>query len=162
MSIPRDTTPHATPRRSTWTRIETTLRASSCARRWTATCQQLAICRGLQLLNAVLGGTLAQHIERHHDAGQQEVHKITIESHSKLRSILEVDQLVVNSRHHQCVDRLARGLAVVASPPDNVVEAMELPGKRFVLKVQWHPEDRTDGPDGKLFESFRDAMRLSS
>jgi putative glutamine amidotransferase len=96
-----------------------------------------AICRGLQLLNTVLGGTLMQHVEGHRYAGQQEVHPIRIESHSKLRSILEVEELVVNSRHHQCVDRVASGLVVVARAPDNVVEALELPGKRFVVAVQW-------------------------
>jgi putative glutamine amidotransferase len=57
---------------------------------------------------------------------------------------------------------VAAGLVVVARAPDQVVEALELPGKRFVLAVQWHPEDRTDGPDAKLFEAFRDATRISS
>src|ERR1039458_9669565 len=80
---------------------------------------------------------------------------------SRLRSILEVDEFVVNSRHHQFVDHLARGLVVVARAPDNVLAALELPGKRFVLAVQWHPEDRVGGPDAKLFEAFRDATKLS-
>ena len=120
-----------------------------------------AICRGLQLLNTVLGGTLVQHVEGHRYAGQREVHPIRIESHSKLRSFLELDELVVNSRHHQCVDRVASGLVVVARAPDDVVEALELPGKRFVVAVQWHPEDRMGEPDAKLFESFRDAMSPS-
>jgi putative glutamine amidotransferase len=59
------------------------------------------------------------------------------------------------------VDRVASGLVVVARAPDDVVEALELPGKRFVLAVQWHPEDRKGKPDAKLFESFRDAMSRS-
>jgi len=122
----------------------------------------LAICRGLQLLNAALGGTLLQHIEGHRYPNQQEVHRITITSGSRLKSILEVDEYGVNSRHHQCVDRVANGLVVVARAPDGVVEAMEMPGKRFVLAVQWHPEDRTGGSDSKLFEAFRDAMELSN
>ena len=121
-----------------------------------------AICRGLQLLNAFLGGTLVQHIELHRYTEQQAAHRITIESHSRLKSILGVDEYVVNSRHHQCVDHVASGLAVIARAPDNVVEALELPGKRFVLAVQWHPEDRAGGPEARLFEAFRDAMRLSS
>jgi putative glutamine amidotransferase len=119
----------------------------------------LAICRGLQLLNVVLGGTLVQHIEGHRYPEQPDVHPITIASHSRLRSILGADEFVVNSRHHQCVDRVASGLVVVARAPDNVVEALELPGKRFVLAVQWHPEDRTGGADARLFEAFRDATR---
>jgi putative glutamine amidotransferase len=56
------------------------------------------------------------------------------------------------------VDRVASGLVVVARAPDNVVEALEFPAKRFVLAVQWHPEDRTDGPDARLFEAFRNAI----
>jgi gamma-glutamyl-gamma-aminobutyrate hydrolase PuuD len=122
----------------------------------------LAICRGLQLLNAARGGTLTQHIEGHRYPDQPEVHRIAITSGSRLKSILEVDEYGVNSRHHQCVDRLANGLVVVARAPDEVVEAMEMPGKRFVLAVQWHPEDRTDGLDARLFEAFRDAMELSN
>jgi putative glutamine amidotransferase len=102
-----------------------------------------------------------QHIEGHRYPEQQEVHPITIASHSRLRSILEVDEFVVNSRHHQCVDQVASGLVVVARAPDNVVEALELPGKRFVLAVQRHPENRAGGPDVKLFEAFRDATKLS-
>ena len=117
----------------------------------------LAICRGLQLLNVALGGTLVQHIEGHRHPNQPDVHPITIASHSRLRSILGVDEFVVNSRHHQCLDRVATGLVFVARAPDNVVEALEFPGKRFVLAVQWHPEDRAGGPAARLFEAFRDA-----
>jgi len=119
----------------------------------------LAICRGLQLLNVAQGGTLVQHIEGHKYPRQQEVHPVRIAPGSRLKSILEAGELVVNSRHHQSVDRVASGLVVVARAPDNVVEALELPGKRFVLAVQWHPEERTSGPDARLFEAFRDAMR---
>jgi putative glutamine amidotransferase len=120
----------------------------------------LAICRGLQLLNVALGGTLNQHVVGHVCLGQREAHSIAIAAHSELRSILEVDEFVVNSRHHQCLERVAGGLAVVATAKDNVIEAVELRGKRFVLGVQWHPEDRVDGPDGKLFEAFRGAAKL--
>jgi putative glutamine amidotransferase len=119
----------------------------------------LAICRGMQLLNAFLGGTLLQHIEGHRCPRQQSAHRAAITSQSRLASILGADEYVVNSRHHQCVDRVASELVVAARAPDDVVEALESPGDRFVLAVQWHPEDRTEGPDGKLFEAFRDAMK---
>ncbi|MFI5381972.1 MAG: gamma-glutamyl-gamma-aminobutyrate hydrolase family protein [Tepidisphaerales bacterium] len=122
----------------------------------------LAICRGLQLLNVALGGTLVQHIEGHRHSEQPDVHPITIACHSRLRSILGADEFVVNSRHHQCVERVASGLVVVARAPDNVVEALELPGKRFVLAVQWHPEDRAGGPDARLFEAFRNATTVKA
>ena len=120
----------------------------------------LAICRGLQLMNAALGGTLVQHIEGHRHPNQPDAHPITIASPSRLRSMLGADEFVVNSRHHQCVDRVASGLLIVARAPDNVVEALEFLGRRFVLAVQWHPEDRTGGPDARLFEAFRDAMTV--
>ena len=120
----------------------------------------LAICRGLQLLNVFRGGTLIQHIEGHRCPDQPAAHPVTIKSHSRLQSILKVDEYVVNSRHHQCVDAVASGLVVVARAPDGVVEALELPDGRFVLAVQWHPEDRADGTDGELFAAFRDAAKL--
>jgi putative glutamine amidotransferase len=119
----------------------------------------LAICRGLQLLNVARGGTLLQHIEGHRCPAQPDVHPIAITAGSRLRSILELDEFVVNSRHHQCVDRVGSGLAVVAQAPDGVVEALEMPAKRFVFAVQWHPEDRTGGPDARLFEALRDAAQ---
>ncbi len=119
----------------------------------------LAICRGMQFLNAFLGGTLVQHIEGHLCPRQQTAHQIRITPHSRLETILGADEYAVNSRHHQCVDRVASELVVVARAPDDVPEALELPGDSFVLAVQWHPEDRTDGPDGKLFGAFRDALK---
>uniref|UniRef100_Q01Y57 Peptidase C26 n=1 Tax=Solibacter usitatus (strain Ellin6076) TaxID=234267 RepID=Q01Y57_SOLUE len=122
----------------------------------------LAICRGMQLLNVALGGTLKQHIEGHRSPGQRDAHSVAIEANSELRSILGMDEFVVNSRHHQCLGRVASGLVVVATAVDNVIEAVELPEKRFVIGVQWHPEDRVDGEDGKLFAAFRHAIKRSS
>jgi gamma-glutamyl-gamma-aminobutyrate hydrolase PuuD len=119
----------------------------------------LGICRGLQFLNVRLGGTLRQHIDGHKCPKVREVHGIAIAPGSRLEAILATREYVVNSRHHQAADRVGTGLAVTATAPDGVVEALELPGKRFVLAVQWHPEARTDGPDARLFEAFREAMR---
>jgi len=118
----------------------------------------LAICRGLQLLNAVLGGTLAQHIEGHNYRKQRDVHEIRIAPGSQLERILGTPSYMVNSRHHQCAAKVAAGLLLAATAPDGVVEALEVPGKRFALAVQWHPEARIDGPDAQLFRAFRDAM----
>jgi putative glutamine amidotransferase len=118
----------------------------------------LAICRGLQMMNVAQGGSLVQHIERHRCPELRDAHPITIEAGSRLQSILRGGEFFVNSRHHQCADRVANGLAVVGRAEDGVIEALEMPGKRFVVAVQWHPEDRGDGPDGKLFAAFRDAM----
>lgn len=121
----------------------------------------LAICRGLQLLNVAMGGTLVQHIEGHRYPGQRDVHPIAIAPGSRLASILGTQTHVVNSRHHQSVARAGSGVVVTAAAPDYVIEALELPEKRFVLAVQWHPEDRTDGPDARLFDAFRDAAGAS-
>ena len=118
----------------------------------------LAICRGLQLLNAVLGGTLAQHIEGHNYRKRRDVHEIRIAPGSQLERILGTPSYMVNSRHHQCAVKVAVGLLLAATAPDGVVEALEVPGKRFVLAVQWHPEARMDGPDAQLFMAFREAM----
>ena len=118
----------------------------------------LGICRGLQFLNVHLGGTLRQHIEGHKRPKVRDVHGIAIAPGSRLESILGEREYVVNSRHHQGADRVGTGLAVTATAPDGVVEALELPGRRFVLAVQWHPEARTDGPDAKVFEAFRKAL----
>jgi len=122
----------------------------------------LGICRGLQFLNVHLGGTLRQHIDGHKRPKVREVHRIAIAPGSRLEAILEMHEYVVNSRHHQSADRVGKGLTVTATAPDGVVESLELPGKRFVLAVQWHPEARTDGADVKLFEAFREALRGAS
>ncbi len=118
----------------------------------------LGICRGLQFLNVHLGGTLRQHVDGHKRPKEREVHLVSIAPGSLLRTILEADDYVVNSRHHQGADRVGAGLSVTATAPDGVIEALELPGKRFVLAVQWHPEARTDGPDARLFFAFRNAL----
>ncbi len=119
----------------------------------------LGICRGIQMFNVALGGSLIQHIEGHKAPKQREVHQVGIEPGSILDSILNRREFMVNSRHHQCVGKVAPGLAVTAKSPDGIVEALELPGKRFVLAVQWHPEARTDGPDAAIFEAFRQALQ---
>ena len=117
----------------------------------------LAICRGMQLLNVALAGTLMQHIDGHR-VEERDAHSIKIERGSRLEGILGTDHYVVNSRHHQAIDQVGVGLVIAAKAPDGVIEALEVPAKRFMLAVQWHPEARYDGEDGKLFAAFRDAV----
>jgi gamma-glutamyl-gamma-aminobutyrate hydrolase PuuD len=118
----------------------------------------LAICRGLQLLNVVRGGTLHQNIPGHKAKDPVE-HEIAIRPESRVAAILGRTSMAVNSRHHQAVDRLGRGLAIVAQAPDGTVEALEDPERRFVVAVQWHPEDRVDcEPDRRLFDAFARAV----
>jgi gamma-glutamyl-gamma-aminobutyrate hydrolase PuuD len=124
----------------------------------------LAICRGMQVMNVLRGGSLIQHLpdivgeHRIADGGQ---HPVTIASGSHLAGLLGSGPVSVNSRHHQAIDRLGDGLVATAHAADGVVEAVELPGRRFCLGVQWHPEDLAAGrPDqAALFTAFITACR---
>ncbi|MBI2925624.1 MAG: gamma-glutamyl-gamma-aminobutyrate hydrolase family protein [Verrucomicrobia bacterium] len=114
----------------------------------------LAICRGHQLLNVALGGTLIVDIRRqlpqaldHHrlDRKDKIVHEVTLTPGSLLARVTGSRTLGVNSSHHQAVDRVAKPLRVTAVGPDGVIEAMELApaagvGPPFLLAVQFHPE----------------------
>jgi putative glutamine amidotransferase len=122
----------------------------------------LAICRGMQFLNVVLGGTLVQHIEGHRRRGEPDAHAVKVVEGSRLASILNSGEYRVNSRHHQSVERVGEGLVVSATAPDGIIEALELPGQRFVIAVQWHPEDRLETADRKLFEAFAQAVHAVS
>jgi len=100
----------------------------------------LGICRGLQLLNVALGGTLVQHIDGHvKDVGVFGHHEVTPVP-GTLYADLVPESSAVPTHHHQAVDRLGEGLLVSAHAPDGTVEAIELPGPAWVLGVQWHPE----------------------
>jgi gamma-glutamyl-gamma-aminobutyrate hydrolase PuuD len=127
----------------------------------------LGICRGMQLLNVHLGGTLVQHlptvgrhVRRTSDRGLP-AHRVVIEPGSMLASIAHRQMWEVNSRHHQAVARLAGGFKVCASDPeDGTVEAIELPARRYVLAVQWHPENQVsnDPEQRTLFQTFAAAL----
>jgi gamma-glutamyl-gamma-aminobutyrate hydrolase PuuD len=127
----------------------------------------LGMCRGLQILNVALGGTLVQdvavkpewadhpsdrgwrawkEVERSSLEGSDEVpphprHPITIEPGSRLHAALGVDEIEVDSFHHQALDEVATELTVVARAPDGVVEAVELDGDGYVLAVQWELQE---------------------
>jgi putative glutamine amidotransferase len=127
----------------------------------------LAICRGLQILNVSQGGTLIQHLNPPHrhqraDASPElPVHPVTIEPDTLLSTIAGTDTWQVNSRHHQAVGTIAGNLRVSAfDPEDQTVEALEHPDRRFVLAVQWHPEDqaRIDPGQLKIFWNFGAAL----
>jgi len=122
----------------------------------------LGICRGLQLLNVVLGGTLVAHVPdlpgvREHDPGPGRFarHEVSVRAGSRLRALLGGSS-TVDCHHHQAADALGRGLVVSAEAEDGVVEGVELPGARFCLGVQWHPEA---GEERALFAGLVEASR---
>jgi putative glutamine amidotransferase len=108
----------------------------------------LGLCSGAQLLNVLHGGTLHQHLPaagyRHLD--HLDGHEVSTGRGSLARRVLG-DAPAVVSEHHQAVDRPAAGLRITCTAPDGLVEALEVPGRRFALGVQWHPE-RSAGDDG--------------
>ena len=123
----------------------------------------LGVCRGMQLLNVVLGGTLHQHLpvvvgNTDHLPEPGRYGRVTVKTApgSRISAILgsEVD---VHCHHHQAVDQLAAGLVPVAWAGDGVVEAVELAGPDFALGVQWHPEE--DGVDRRLFQALVEAAQ---
>jgi putative glutamine amidotransferase len=123
----------------------------------------LAICRGLQVLNVFHGGNLIQHLnppDRHQRTDgdrSRAVHAVTIDPDTLLFAIAGTRTWQVNSRHHQAVKSVGKGLRVSAvDAEDGTVEAIERPDKRFVVAVQWHPEDQApmDREQSKIFQSF--------
>lgn len=119
-----------------------------------------AICRGLQLLNVHLGGTLRQHLASpRHDPPEDAAvaHEITIEPQTLLSSIAGQQHWPVNSYHHQAAEQVGTGLRVSArDAEDGTIEALEHTDRTFVLGVQWHPEDlAADSPEQlRLFQHF--------
>lgn len=112
----------------------------------------LAICRGMQILNVALGGTLHPHLpevygERiTHRLAQTApaVHHVTIDAASRLSAVLQTTGCEPKSWHHQSIDRLADGFRVVARADDGVIEAVESSEHQRLLAVQWHPELTAD------------------
>ncbi|MFI9003297.1 gamma-glutamyl-gamma-aminobutyrate hydrolase family protein [Streptomyces sp. NPDC053541] len=100
----------------------------------------LGICRGMQLLNVALGGTLVQHLDGHTEAvGVMGRHPVTPVPGTRYAAVVP-ERTEVPTYHHQCVDVLGKGLVASAHADDGTVEAVELPGPGWVLGVQWHPE----------------------
>lgn len=131
------------------------------------------ICRGTQMLNVALGGTLSMDVPSvprkpgsvardHVNLLRDTSHDVLIEEGSLLSRACGGEACyAVNSAHHCCVERLGQGLVLSACADDGIPEAIELPGKKFVLGVQWHPEYTwfTSDPDFALWKSFVAACR---
>jgi putative glutamine amidotransferase len=142
---------------------------------WTITRQALdrdmpvlGICGGQQLLHVVLGGTLIQHIPdevagalAHEQPNPRDEpgHRVRIIEGTRLRRIVDVGEMDVNSAHHQAAKDVPVGIAIGAVADDGVIEAIEAPKYRFCIGVQWHPEFEISAGDRRLFAAFVDAAR---
>ena len=124
-----------------------------------------AVCRGIQVLNIAMGGTVFQDIEsqvpecighRQNAAKSTTTHTVQIERPSLLHDILRRRRIQVNGKHHQAVKNVGEDLVVAARAPDGIIEALFAPTHRFVLGVQWHPEGTfsEDVFSRKLFAAF--------
>jgi putative glutamine amidotransferase len=109
----------------------------------------LCVCRGIQVLNVALGGTLVQHVPEHSrdDRYNETVHEVTLDSDSRIAKALGRSSLGVNTLHHQTIDRLGDRARAVAWADDGTVEAIEVDGAPHVLAVQWHPEMMRHRPE---------------
>ena len=131
----------------------------------------LCICRGMQMLNVVHGGTLIQDLKTSINHAQKVsasekpgshpmAHSIDVMPDTQLAGIIGEGRHEVNSRHHQAIAELGKGLIAAVRADDGTLEAIERPDKDFVLAVQWHPEDQIDVSSDahRLFEAFASAV----
>ncbi len=137
----------------------------------------LGVCRGIQMINVALGGSLYQDLrEQWPDAIRHDffptatdfsrdylAHPVRIERQSRLGHVLGSDELIVNSMHHQGIRHLAPGLRATAFAPDGLIEGFEGSDGQFLLGVQWHPEEMTETSESmrRLFGAFVDAAKRS-
>ena len=136
----------------------------------------LAICRGIQVLNVALGGSLYQDIPsqlpdamEHHRFRSRgyppndQAHTVTVTPDSRLAAALGEVEVIANSRHHQAVKTPAPMLTAVGHSFDDLIEGVEIPNARFAIGVQWHPENLVNEnlPMHRLFETFVKATRDS-
>jgi putative glutamine amidotransferase len=124
----------------------------------------LGICRGFQLLNVALGGSLLQHLDTHtaRDGEPPLQHRVRVAPRTRLAAAIGTAPIAVNSWHHQAVasDRLAPGLVPTALV-DGLIEAFEAPDRGWVVAVQWHPEraQEVDARATRVFDAFVRAAR---
>ena len=117
----------------------------------------LAICRGLQITNVALGGTLTQHMEKPH---LHHVAPVTVDSHAAELGLTDAT-VSASCYHHQAIDKLADGLTVIARAAEGHIEAVKIDSTGWAFGVQWHPEDNYDTERGQL-EIFEQFVRAAS
>lgn len=130
----------------------------------------LGICRGLQFINAALGGTLYQDLKtyfpsevnhRQKPPYDKPTHSVKLEEGTPLHKLLGKEDIEVNSCHHQAIKNLSDKLEAMAKASDGLVEAFYMPSKKFVWATQWHPEylHKVDENSRKIFKAFIDAAK---
>jgi putative glutamine amidotransferase len=117
----------------------------------------LAICRGMQITNVALGGTLTQHMEKPH---LHHVAPVTVDSHTAELGLTD-STVSASCYHHQAIDELAKGLTVIARAAEGHIEAVKIDSTGWAFGVQWHPEDNYDIERGQL-EIFERFVRAAS
>ena len=132
----------------------------------------LGICRGMQILNVALGGTMHQHVTQEsgphrpepadYEAIKNHGHEVELDPSSRLAQLYGTTRRFVNSYHHQGLDRVADALTVVGRSDDGIVEAVEHDGSWDCLGVQWHPEKTRDGSDDVLFATFVQSVQAAA
>ncbi|GER90400.1 gamma-glutamyl-gamma-aminobutyrate hydrolase [Dictyobacter vulcani] len=137
---------------------------------WQEDMPTLGICRGMQLMNISLGGNLYQDLDTGYEGDllkhanwhlprNEIIHSVTIAPDSRMRQILGVDKILVNSLHHQAIKQPGKGVVTSGLAEDGIVELIEIPERSFMLGTQCHPEELyADNPVwSRLFRSFVDA-----
>jgi putative glutamine amidotransferase len=132
------------------------------------------ICRGLQVINVALGGTLYQDVGAEypgaikHDyfpttgyAREHLAHEVSLAEDSRLRRVFDRDRILVNSMHHQGIRRLGEGLRITATAPDGLIEGVEAPNGHYLVAVQWHPEV-FEATDRNVYNLLRDFIKAAA
>jgi putative glutamine amidotransferase len=125
----------------------------------------LGICAGMQELACVAGAKMTRNLHKHHATAidhlngrpaEEYAHDVTVEPGTRLAGIVGAGVMPVNTAHQEAVVSVPGGMTISARSPDGVIEAIEIPGRRFALGVQWHPEFFTaaGSPHRKLFEAL--------
>ncbi len=127
----------------------------------------LGICRGMEMLNVIQGGTLNQHIpglELHrHTPGAFTDHRVRLETGSLAERVVGAELTEVKSAHHQGLEELGEGVVASGHADDGLVEAIELPGRSFAVGVLWHPEeDEQSRVVGSFVDEARDRMKAAA
>ena len=123
----------------------------------------LGICRGMQVINVFLGGSLHQHIDGHVQEESREIrtHSVSVIENTLLSDILDSKRVEVNSFHHQVIKTLAEGVTINALSDDGYIEAFHAKDHPFLIGVQWHPESYYNECETskKIFEAFINACK---